>query len=90
MLPVQLRCDEKGFVAVCAFGLPGQTHDDGPVRGVLAALQIADGMQASSEASTSRFPVVKSAFAWRTHCSCQNDLCSISGRRQLASVLQSV
>ena len=43
----QLRCDEKGFVAVCAFGLPGKTHDDGPVRGVLAALEIAHGMQAS-------------------------------------------
>jgi hypothetical protein len=37
---LQFRCDEKGFVAICAFGLPGHTHEDNPSRGILAALEL--------------------------------------------------
>ena len=36
---VQFRCDEKGFLAICAFGLPGVAHANNPERGILAALQ---------------------------------------------------
>jgi hypothetical protein len=35
---VQFRCDEKGFLAICAFGLPGVSHANNPERGILAAL----------------------------------------------------
>ena len=42
---VQFRCDEKGFLAVCAFGLPGKSHEDGPSRGVKAALSIVAAMR---------------------------------------------
>ncbi|GAB4822063.1 hypothetical protein N2152v2_009109 [Parachlorella kessleri] len=42
---VQFRCDEKGFLAICAFGLPGRTHEDGPARGIQAALSIVEGMK---------------------------------------------
>ena len=37
---LQFRCDEKGFVAICAFGLPGHTHEDNTSRGILAALEL--------------------------------------------------
>lgn len=37
---LQFRCDEKGFVGICAFGLPGHTHEDNPSRGILAALEL--------------------------------------------------
>ena len=37
---LQFRCDEKGFVAICAFGLPAHTHEDNPSRGILAALEL--------------------------------------------------
>jgi hypothetical protein len=37
---VQFRCDEKGFLAICAFGLPGVSHANNEERGVLAALQV--------------------------------------------------
>ena len=40
MTPLQFRCDEKGFVGVCVFGLPGHTHEDGPGRGVQSALEL--------------------------------------------------
>ena len=39
---VQMRCDEKGFLAVCAFGLPGKTPEQGPERALQAALAIVD------------------------------------------------
>lgn len=35
---LQARCDEKGFIIVCAFGLPGYAHEDGPARGIRTAL----------------------------------------------------
>lgn len=41
----QARCDEKGFLAVAAFGLPGRTHEDGPARALSAALAIVQGLQ---------------------------------------------
>ncbi len=31
---LQFRCDEKGFLSICAFGLPGKTHEDGPARAI--------------------------------------------------------
>lgn len=44
---LQFRCDEKGFLAICAFGLPGKTHEDGPHRGIMAALSITDALKVS-------------------------------------------
>ena len=41
---VQFRCDEKGFLSICAFGLPGKSHEDGPSRAVQAALSITAAM----------------------------------------------
>ena len=43
---VQFRCDEKGFLAICAFGLPGVTHVNDPERGILAALRMQSEIQA--------------------------------------------
>lgn len=43
--PPQFRCDEKGFLAICAFGLPGRTHEDGPARGIQAALAIVEAVK---------------------------------------------
>ena len=56
---LQLRCDEKGFLAVCAFGLPGRTHQDDPGRGVLAALDIVDALARRGEvlANSAQVPV---------------------------------
>ena len=48
---VQFRCDEKGFLAICAFGLPGVSHANNTARGILAALQ----MQAVLEGMGQRF-----------------------------------
>ena len=39
---LQFRCDEKGFVSICAFGLPGNAHEDDPCRGVRAALELVE------------------------------------------------
>lgn len=33
---LQFRCDEKGFLSICAFGLPGKTHEDSPSRAIQA------------------------------------------------------
>ncbi|KAL0052814.1 hypothetical protein WJX82_008196 [Trebouxia sp. C0006] len=43
---LQFRCDEKGFLSICAFGLPGKTHEDSPARAIQAALSIVEGMKA--------------------------------------------
>ena len=45
LVHVQVRCDEKGFLAVCAFGLPGKTHEDMPARGIQAALSIVEALR---------------------------------------------
>ncbi|GAX86001.1 hypothetical protein CEUSTIGMA_g13417.t1 [Chlamydomonas eustigma] len=37
---LQFRCDEKGFLGICALGLPGHTHEDDPSRGIMAALEL--------------------------------------------------
>jgi len=42
---LQMRCDEKGYLALCAFGLPGRSHDDSPARGVQAALAVVSNLQ---------------------------------------------
>lgn len=42
---LQMRCDEKGYVALCAFGLPGRSHEDSPARGVQAALAVVSNLQ---------------------------------------------
>ncbi|KAL3159729.1 hypothetical protein ABBQ38_010135 [Trebouxia sp. C0009 RCD-2024] len=44
---LQFRCDEKGFLSICAFGLPGKTHEDSPARAIQAALAIVEGMKAT-------------------------------------------
>lgn len=44
LLP-QFRCDEKGFLAICAFGLPGRSHEDDPARGIQAALAIVEAVK---------------------------------------------
>ncbi|GIL60582.1 hypothetical protein Vafri_15123 [Volvox africanus] len=43
---LQFRSDEKGFVGICAFGLPGHTHEDNPARGIRAALELASTIKA--------------------------------------------
>jgi Adenylate and Guanylate cyclase catalytic domain len=42
---LQMRCDEKGYLALCAFGLPGRSHEDSPARGVQAALAVVSNLQ---------------------------------------------
>lgn len=42
---LQARCDEKGFLAVTAFGLPGKTHEDSPARALSAALAIVQSLK---------------------------------------------
>ena len=42
---VQFRCDEKGFLAICAFGLAGSQHKDNAARAILAALKITAAMK---------------------------------------------
>ena len=42
---VQFRCDEKGFLSISAFGLPGNSHEDGPSRAVAAALSVVAAMR---------------------------------------------
>ena len=42
LVAVQMRCDEKGFLAVCAFGLPNKAPEQGPARGLQAALAIVE------------------------------------------------
>lgn len=42
---VQFRCDEKGFLAICAFGLPGSSHANSAERGVLAALRMQEAIE---------------------------------------------
>ncbi|GMH39595.1 hypothetical protein BSKO_07493 [Bryopsis sp. KO-2023] len=37
---LQMRCDEKGFLVVCAFGLPGKGHQNVETRGIQSALSI--------------------------------------------------
>ncbi|GAX78249.1 hypothetical protein CEUSTIGMA_g5691.t1 [Chlamydomonas eustigma] len=37
---LQFRCDEKGYVCVCVFGLPGHTHENNPGKAVLSALEL--------------------------------------------------
>ena len=49
MFYMQARCDEKGFLAVAAFGLPGNTHEDGPGRALAAALAITSKLQVGVE-----------------------------------------
>ena len=37
---LQFRCDEKGFLSICAFGLPGKTHEDSPARAIQACCAV--------------------------------------------------
>lgn len=37
---VQFRCDEKGFLAICAFGLSGSNHVNNSCRAIAAAFKI--------------------------------------------------
>lgn len=37
---LQFRCDEKGFLSICAFGLPGKTHEDSPTRAIQACCTV--------------------------------------------------
>lgn len=53
---LQFRCDEKGFVSICAFGLPGKTHEDDPCRGIRAALDLVEALKQGVHVSP--FPVV--------------------------------
>ncbi|GMH35276.1 hypothetical protein BSKO_03144 [Bryopsis sp. KO-2023] len=39
---LQFRCDEKGFLAICAFGLPGRNHRDNCTRAIHSALKIVE------------------------------------------------
>jgi hypothetical protein len=42
---MQFRCDEKGFLAVCCFGLMGKTHKDDAMRAVHSALSVCNRME---------------------------------------------
>ena len=42
---VQFRCDEKGFLSICAFGLPGRSQENGPSRATEAALSLVAAMR---------------------------------------------
>lgn len=46
---LQMRCDEKGYLAVCAFGLPGHLHEDFAVKGVRAAFDVINSMNELKE-----------------------------------------
>lgn len=37
---MQFRCDEKGYLGICAFGLSGHSHEDNPSRGIQSALEL--------------------------------------------------
>eukprot|EP00951_Prasinocladus_malaysianus_P005515 scaffold39039_cov38-Prasinocladus_malaysianus.AAC.2 len=41
---LQFRCDEKGFVAIAAFGLPDSTHEHMAAHAVEASLDIVEGI----------------------------------------------
>lgn len=41
---LQFRCDEKGFLSICAFGLPGRSHEDNPQRAISAAVKLVQDM----------------------------------------------
>ena len=51
---LQFRCDEKGFLSVCAFGLAGRSHEDGAARGIAASLSIVEALKASGGVRASR------------------------------------
>eukprot|EP00210_Caulerpa_lentillifera_P006470 g6182.t1 len=42
---VQLRCDEKGFLAICAFGLSGSNHANNSSRAIAAAFKIIGNLE---------------------------------------------
>ena len=42
---VQFRCDEKGFLSICAFGLPGKSQEGGARRATEAALSLVAAMR---------------------------------------------
>lgn len=46
---LQFRCDEKGFLSICAFGLPGRTHEDNPKRAISAAVKLVQDMHHKGE-----------------------------------------
>ncbi len=46
---LQFRCDEKGFLSICAFGLPGKAHEDDPSRGIRAAIDIVNSLEKIQE-----------------------------------------
>ncbi|GBG71085.1 hypothetical protein CBR_g8385 [Chara braunii] len=43
---IQFRMDEKGYLMIAAFGLPGNTHEDDTMRGIQAAMMIKDSLSA--------------------------------------------
>ena len=55
MPTMQARCDEKGFLAVAAFGLR-VVHDDSPAHGLAAALAIVKGLQVCANGMLSALP----------------------------------
>ena len=46
---LQFRCDEKGFLSICAFGLSGKAHEDDPSRGIRAAIDIVNSLEEIQE-----------------------------------------
>lgn len=54
---LQFRCDEKGFVGVCSFGLRNQRRqEDRSDRGIAAALEVVRLVQETSNDSSSKKP----------------------------------
>ena len=84
---VQFRCDEKGFLAICAFGLAGSQHKDNAARAISAALKITAAMKrididACVGVTTG---VTRSVTQQRRFIVCLGDLlCACIGSRQRA------
>jgi hypothetical protein len=79
---LQFRCDEKGFLSICAFGLPGKTHEDGPARAIqvprrtrcyfsYCALAVHDGLLVGSRPSVKQAVHVHN-MQRRSVCHCAN------------------
>lgn len=65
---LQFRCDEKGFLSICAFGLPGRTRENGASRAVLAALAIVAVLKETGQVRILYFQPAALSQAWLQAC----------------------
>lgn len=64
---LQFHCDEKGFLSICAFGLPGKTHEDDPSRGIRAAIDIVNSLERMKEVGSTCISVLALHEDFCTH-----------------------